>query len=122
MIYPDPNLPEGFDANKAANLRVKEANATADKLVSSYQDGYEKFWQPPRVYLDRALTADQVQQMLNADPAGFAEILADGSKFVEFVESAHPGQLPDRYHTAPYPMDGLTITGPIKDDWKEQNE
>lgn len=119
-IYPDPDLPEGFEANKAANLRFKEANATAEKMILDYQTGYEKFWQPPRVYAERALTRDQMQQILNSS-AAIADILQDGAGFVAFVQSAHPGALPERFHTAPYPMDGLTITGDIKPEWKEQD-
>lgn len=119
MIYENPDLPEGFNANKAANLRFIEADATAKHMIATYQNGYEKFWQPPRVAGERALSRDETQQILNASP-GIADILLDGGAFVAFIESAHPGALPERYHSAPYPLDGLTITGDLKSEWEVQ--
>ena len=43
-FYDIPEKEEGFEAAKAFNVRVKESGMTAEKLLRTYINGYEKFW------------------------------------------------------------------------------
>lgn len=125
--YPHEPKPEGFDATKAFNVRLKESSMTAEKLLRTYINGYEKFWQTPRTHGENALTIDEVQAMLNVDPAIIVDLMNDGTAFVEFVKSSHPDAVgtdyfPERYLTIPYNMDANGQLTSLKPEWEVQEE
>ena len=124
--YPHEPKPEGFDATKAFNVRLKEAGMTAEKLLRTYINGYEKFWQTPRTHGERALTMEQMQAVLAADPVAMQDMMADGTAFVTFVQNSHPEAIPDyfpeRYLTIPYNMDENGILLSLKPEWEVQEE
>ena len=128
-FYSHDELSSYFDANKAANVRSKEAGATAISLLNTYMSGYEKFWQTPRTHADRALSMEEVQAMISAAPAAMTEILADGAAFVSFVQSTYPEKVgtdifPSRYLTSPYNMTEEGVLIDLKPEWdvQENNE
>ncbi len=126
-FYDHEDLPLTFDANAMVNLRVKEAGMTAEKLLKTYTNGYEKFWQTPRTHGDNALSMVQVQAMLDADPAIMNELMSDGTAFVAFVQSSHPEKVgtdcfPTRFLTIPYEMDGDGRLTSLKPEWEVLEE
>ena len=125
-FYNHEELTASFDANLNANLRSKEAGAIAEKLLRTYIDGYEKFWQTPRTHGERALSMENIQAMLDAAPAAMNEILSDGANFVQFVATTYPEQVgtdlfPDRYLSIPYEVDGAGRLVSLKPDWESQD-
>lgn len=125
--YPHEPKPEGFDATKAFNVRLKEASMTAEKLLRTYMNGYDKFWQTPRTHGDRALSMADVQAMLAVDPAIMNDLMTDGTAFVDFVQASHPEAVgtdyfPTRYLTIPYNMDENGILLSLKPEWEAQEE
>jgi len=125
-FYNHEELTASFDANLNANLRSKEAGAIAEKLLRTYIDGYEKFWQTPKTHGERALSMENVQAMLDAAPAAMNEILSDGANFVQFVATTYPEQVgtdlfPNRYLSIPYETDEAGRLTSLKPDWEEEN-
>ena len=125
--YPHEPKPEGFDAAKAFNVRLKEAGMTAEKLLRTYMNGYDKFWQTPLTHGDRALTMEQMQQVLLQDPAIMNDLMTDGTAFVAFVQSSHPESIgtdyfPTRYLTVPYNMDEDGRLVSLKPEWEAPAE
>jgi len=125
-FYDHVDLPVGNDPNALANLRVKEANASAEKLLRTYRDGYEKFWQLPLTHGDRALSMDDAQAMVDAAPAIMNEIIADSQGFVAFVNSSHADKVgtdlfPNRYLSIPYEVDANGRFVSLKPEWDVQD-
>ena len=125
--YPHEPKPEAFDAPKAFNVRLKESSATAEKLLRTYMNGYEKFWQTPRTHGDRALSMEDMQAILAVDPAIMNDLMADGTAFVAFVQASHPDAVgteyfPTRYLTIPYNMDENGVLLSLKPEWEAQEE
>jgi len=125
-FYNHEELTASFDANLNANLRSKEAGAIAEKLLRTYIDGYEKFWQTPKTHGERALSMENVQAMLDAAPAAMNEILSDGANFVQFVATTYPEQVgtdlfPNRYLSIPYETDEAGRLTSLKPDWEQEN-
>ncbi len=126
-FYPHEPKPEGFNAIKAFNIRLKESSATAEMLLRTYINGYEKFWQTPRTHGENALTIDEVQDMLNVDPAIMVDLMNDGTAFVAFVQESHAEAVgteyfPTRYLTIPYNMDENGQLTSLKPEWEAQEE
>lgn len=126
-FYNHEELATGFDVASAVNVRVKEAGMTVTKLLNTYISGYEKFWQTPRTHGDRALTVDNLNAMLAAAPVIMAEIQADGTAFVTFLQNTHPEVIgtdlfPTRYLTIPYESDENGLLTTLKSDWEVQQE
>lgn len=123
-FYNHDELDAGFNAAEAANVRVKEAGMTVEKLLRTYMIGYEKFWQTPLTHGDRALTADNLNAVLMAAPAVLTEIQNDGTAFVTFVANTHPEVLgtdlfPTRFLTIPYEQDPTTgALTTLKPEWE----
>ena len=67
-FYEHEELPPIFDPNSMVNLKVKQASAAAAKLIKSYIDGYDQFWQTPRTHRDDALSMVDLQATIDADP------------------------------------------------------
>ena len=125
-FYNHEELTASFDANLNANLRSKEAGAIAEKLLRTYIDGYEKFWQTPKTHGERALSMENVQAMLDAAPAAMNEILSDAGAFVTFVATTYPEHVgtdlfPNRYLSMPYETDEAGRLTSLKPDWEEEN-
>ena len=125
-FYNHEELTASFDANLNANLRSKEAGAIAEKLLRTYIDGYEKFWQTPKTHGERALSMENVQAMLDAAPAAMNEILSDGANFVQFVATTYPEQVgtdlfPNRYLSIPYETDEAGRLTSLKPEWEKEN-
>jgi len=125
--YPHEPKPEGFDSAKAFNVRLRESSATAEKLLRTYINGYEKFWQTPRTHGERALPMEDVQAMLDVDPAIMVDLMNDGTAFVAFVQASHPDAVgteyfPTRYLTIPYNMDENGRLVSLKPEWEAQEE
>jgi hypothetical protein len=126
-FYTIESKDEGFNAAAAFNVRVKESGMTAEKLLRTYINGYEKFWQTPRTHGNRALTMEQMQQVLLQDPVAMVDLMNDGTAFVEFVQSSHPEAIgteyfPERYLTIPYVMDENGALVSLKPEWENQEE
>jgi len=122
-FYDFEELDSGFNAALAVNVRVKEADMTVTKLLNTYKNGYEKFWQTPLTHGDRALTVDDLNAMLAAAPAIMTEIQNDGTAFVNFVQSAHPeivgtDLFPTRFLTIPYEQDATGALTTLKPEWE----
>lgn len=125
--YPHEPKPEGFDATKAFNVRLKESSMTAEKLLRTYMNGYDKFWQTPLTHGDRALSMEDVQAMLDVDPVIMVDLMNDGTAFVDFVQSSHPEAVgtdyfPTRYLTVPYNMDESGRLVSLKPEWEAPAE
>ena len=125
--YPHEPKPEGFDAAKAFNVRLKESSMTAEKLLRTYVKGYEKFWQTPRTHGGRALSMEEMQAVLAVDPAIMNDLMTDGTAFVAFVQASHPEAVgteyfPTRYLTIPYNMDANGVLLSLKPEWEAQEE
>lgn len=125
--YPHEPKPEGFDATKSFNVRLKESSMTAEKLLRTYMDGYDKFWQTPLTHGNRALTMAEVQAMLDVDPVIMQDLMTDGTAFVAFVQSSHPDAVgteyfPTRYLTVPYNMDESGRLVSLKPEWAAPTE
>jgi hypothetical protein len=126
-FYDHVDLPLSFDASAAANLRVKEGGATGEKLLRTYMDGYEKFWQTPRTHGDRAMSMADVQAMIDAAPVVMNQMMADGTAFVAFVQTSHASKVgtdffPTRYLTIPYEVDVDGRLVSLKPEWDVQEE
>jgi len=123
--YPHDPKPESFDAVKAFNVRLNDSSNTAAKLLRTYIDGYERFWQTPRTHGERALSMEDVQAMLDVDPVIMMDLMNDGTAFVEFVQESHPDAVgtdyfPTRYLTIPYVMDQAGRLVSLKPEWEAQ--
>ena len=126
-FYNHEELTPAFDANAMVNLRSKEAGMTAETLLRTYINGYEKFWQTPRTHGDRALSMADLNAMLAAAPAIMTEIQTDGTAFVTFVQSTYPEKVgtdlfPTRYLTIPYNQDEFGVLTSLKPEWEVQEE
>jgi len=125
--YPHDPKPESFDAVKAFNVRLNDSSNTAAKLLRTYIDGYERFWQTPRTHGERALSMEDVQAMLDVDPVIMMDLMNDGTAFVAFVQASHPDAVgteyfPTRYLTIPYVMDENGRLVSLKPEWEVQEE
>lgn len=123
--YPHDPKPESFDAVKAFNVRLNDSSNTAAKLLRTYIDGYERFWQTPRTHGERALSMEDVQAMLDVDPVIMMDLMNDGTAFVAFVQASHPDAVgtdyfPTRYLTIPYVMDQAGRLVSLKPEWEAQ--
>ncbi|MHC4633592.1 MAG: hypothetical protein ACYSYU_00035 [Planctomycetota bacterium] len=124
-FYEHEELPAIFDPNSMVNLKVKQASAAAAKLIKSYMDGYDQFWQTPRTHGDNALSMVDLQATVDADPAIMYELIADGTAFVEFVQNSHAEKIgteyfPSRYLTIPYETDTNGRFVSLKPEWEVQ--
>ena len=100
---------------------------TAEKLLRTYMNGYDKFWQTPLTHGDRALSMEDVQAMLDVDPVIMVDLMNDGTAFVDFVQSSHPEAVgtdyfPTRYLTVPYNMDESGRLVSLKPEWEAPAE
>lgn len=100
---------------------------TAEKLLRTYMNGYDKFWQTPRTHGDRALSMAEVQAMLDVDPAIMVGLMNDGTAFINFVQASHASAVgteyfPTRYLTIPYNMDENGRLTSLKPEWEAQEE
>ena len=123
-----------FSGNDALIPRVKQANQLRELFVKKWRDVYESFWQTPRTHGDRALTIEQMQQVILANPAVVADMLKDSAGFLEWITTAHPdireapeGEeplLPARYLSSPYewdPEQPLKLIS-LKPEWDVQED
>jgi hypothetical protein len=126
-FYTAPDLDLQFDSVSAVNVRVKEASATVEKLLRTYTDGYDKFWQTPLTHGDRALSAENFNAMVSVAPDVLLEIQTDGTAFVNFVSASHAEVIgtdlfPERYLTIPYEQNETGAFTELKKDWEQPIE
>jgi len=124
-FYPVPEV-TGPSAAELFAVRVKESGAAATKLIQTWINAYEKFWQTPRTHGDRALTKEQVQAFINEDKALIGDILSDSAAFVTFIQASLPDRIgtelfPTRYLTSPYELDETLTVGDLKPEWEAQD-
>ena len=108
-IYP-PTPDPVFDPTKELKSRVKQANDTAEAMVTTWMRSFSGFWMTPRDYPDRFFTKDQIQSMLLVDPDTVKDILGDSAAFQALIQAQHPeiigdeeGKIiPSRYFITPY--------------------
>ncbi len=126
-FYSHEELSTGFDVPSAVNVRVKEAGMTVESLLRTYINGYEKFWQTPRTHGDRALTVENINEMLAAAPEIMTEIQEDGTAFVTFIADTHQDVLgtelfPARYLSIPYEANESGVLTTLKPEWEVQTQ
>jgi hypothetical protein len=122
-FYDFTDLVASFPVEETVNVKVKEADQTVTKLLQTYKDGYERFWQTPLTHGNRALTSDDLNAMFAAAPAIMTEIQNDGTAFVNFVQTAHPEIIgtdlfPTRFLTIPYEQDATGALTTLKPEWE----
>lgn len=116
-----------FDAVGEARKKIEQANGFQSLVVSEFIVTYEKFWGlNPSGANDPGgsrYTTAEMQEILDAMPMATAiDILTDASEFKTFVNTAYPGQLPEKYHESAWNytigQNGITLTT-LKDAWKK---
>lgn len=121
--YPVPD--QAFNALEHARNRILKANQTQEGMIQLWKNAYLDFyWLNPNG--GSQYTTAQMQAVINDMPASTCrDIMADSAKFVEFVDSAKPGALEEKWKSPAFEMtdDGITITvGELKPAWQPQPE
>lgn len=109
-----------FPVDTYAQDRAIIASQFRAKVIGDYQAMYENFW---------ALGRDEVgieQMQLILDRLGVVgiAILTDAATFVQAILTAFPGELAEKYHSAPYEYHieapGRIVLDSLKDAWIPQ--
>ena len=108
---------ENFNTPLYAKARVDGANAFRESVINLYKNQYEDFW-----LLNRdEVSAENLQSVLDELGSLAIAILQDAATFVTAIETAFPGSLPTKYHSAPYnytiSAEGRLVISEKKEDW-----
>jgi hypothetical protein len=116
MRYTLPGEPP-FPVDVYAADRVAMASQFRVDVIIRYQQNYEKFWGLDREELGSA----EMQGILDRLGPAAMEILADAALYVGGLVAAFPGELPARYHEAPYAYtvtpEGRIVLEALKEEW-----
>jgi hypothetical protein len=89
-------------------------------VIARYQAMYENWWKLNR----DEVSIREMQSILDRLGAVGIEILTDAAKHVTGLESTFPGELPAKYHSAPYEYHvvapGRIVLDSLKDDWQPE--
>lgn len=106
-----------FNVSLYAKARVDGANAFRDSVVSLYLSQYKDFW-----LLNRdEVTVENMQSIIDELGLIAIAILQDAATFVAAIETAFPGSLDKKYHSAPYEYEvtaqGRIVLSELKGGW-----
>jgi hypothetical protein len=121
--YPVPG--EEFIASEHARNKIIRANQFQQLVLSQWIATYLDFYGLAESGGSRYTTA-QMQAIIDAMPAATArDIMSDSAAFVQFVNTAAPGAIADKFQSPAFVMtdDGQTITvGDLRPEWQPQPE
>lgn len=111
-----------FPVDLYAQDCVSVATQYRADVITRYQAMYENWWKLNR----EEVSIQEMQQILDRLGAVGIAILTDAAKHVTGLESTFPGELPEKYHSAPY---NYTIEAPgrivlvsLKEAWQPPQE
>jgi hypothetical protein len=103
-----------FDALEHARNKILRANQFQELVIGQFIAAYEDFWGVDPNGGSR-YTVEQMQAVLDDMPMATAmDILTDALGFKTYLETAYPGQLPEKYHESAWAytadQNGITLT------------
>lgn len=110
-----------FDTVGYAKARVDGAKAFRQSVTQKYRDSYQDFW-----LLSRSeVSVENLQAVLDElGPGLVIPILTDAATFVGAINTAFPGELEEKFHSAPYAytvtQEGRLVIGELKEAWQPE--
>jgi hypothetical protein len=116
MTYQLPEEPT-FPAIVYAKDRVTMTNQFRSDVSAKYIANYENFWAIGR----EEVGIEEMQAILDALGGTGIQILTDSAAYVAGITSSFPGELPEKYHSAPYEYTveapGRIVLVALKEAW-----
>jgi hypothetical protein len=106
-----------FNVAMYAKARVDGATAFRSSVTQKYRDSYSDFWCLARP----EVSAENMQAILDELGPLVFQILTDSSTFVAAITTAFPGELEEKYESAPYDytiIEGRLVLGDLKEAWQ----
>jgi hypothetical protein len=109
-----------FNVALYAQARVDGATAFRQSVTQKYRDSYEDFW-----CLNRPeVSPENMQAILDALGPLTLQILTDSATFVGAIIYAFPGEMDEKYQSAPYEYtitdQGRLVIGELKEAWQPE--
>lgn len=128
---------ESFNALEHAKNKLIRANQFENMIKEQFIASYEDFWgvsgksgvvDGENVFIGGGsrYTVEQMQAILDIMPQAIAiDVLTDAAAFVQYLNTAYPDVLPERYHTTAFDytigVSGITLTN-INSFWAQPTE
>lgn len=111
----------GFPSWTYAKDRAAGASQFRVKVIADYQANYENFWCLGVPEVGR----DEMQAILDTMGLAGLAVLSDACAYVQGLVTAFPGDLPAKYHAAPYTYTvsefGEIMLGELKEAWQPED-
>lgn len=109
-----------FPAATYAQDRAIGATQFRESVTQSYIASYTNFWAIGR----DEVGIEQMQAILDTLGVVGIQILTDSAAYVAGITTSFPGDLPEKYHSAPYEYHieapGRIVLDSLKDAWKPE--
>ena len=108
-----------FNTPLYAKARVDGAQAFRSSVTQKYRDSYSDFWCLARP----EVLPENMQAILDELGPLVFQILTDSSTFVAAITTAFPGELEEKYESAPYDytiIEGRIVIGDLKEAWQPE--
>ncbi len=106
-----------FNARLYAENRVVAANAFRSHVIQQFTNQYEEFWGLNR----EEVGLEEMQLILNELGSVAVEILTDAAVYAAALFQNYPGELAEKYLTAPYSYTtdtGAIVLTELKEVWQ----
>tara|TARA_R110000803_G_scaffold75124_6_gene139441 strand:- start:2022 stop:2462 length:441 start_codon:yes stop_codon:yes gene_type:complete len=138
---------EQFDATEHARNKAIRSNQFLEMVLTQFTSAYEEFWgvsgsmqdvkdingdpvldgngNPTQEFVGDGsrYTLDEMQSVIVALGAAVTDILTQTATFTQFLNTAYPGVLADRYQQAAFNYDtstGVVVLTGINDFWAQK--